>query len=554
MMETNEYESGLNMLEELTTNAQQIQDQLLGEILSRNAGSEYLRRFLHGQADKQLFKKNVPIASYEDIKPYIDRIANGEASSHVLSAETFIGFFLSTGTSGGQPKLIPVTAESANRMAMFNALRWSLVIKHVGDIDEAGKRMELMFAKPEVETPCGLKASAVSTRVLKGSRFRAILPKLYTSPFETIFCPDTKQSMYCQLLFGLLQRDEVFMIGSIFASTVLRSIKFLENNWQELCSNIRTGQISDWITDLGCRTAAASIMKPDSDLAYLIENICRCKSWDGIIRKLWPKTKYIGAICTGAMMQYTAELEFYCGGLPLVSGFYGCSEGVNGINLEPLCKPSDVSYTFLPDAVYYEFVPIEEESVGTKSNDKDTKPVDLVNVKPGRCYELLVTSSIGRQNVGLCVDVERTSESDILKALTEAKILLDQLGLILTEYTSYGDTSSTPGHYVIFWELKAKEGNNGKELDPKVMEACCSRIEDSLHFTYRRYRKENIIAALEIRVVKQGTFEALMDYFVSRGPSLSQYKTPICIKPKEALKILDSRVIAKFFSQKTPTI
>ncbi|KAK8506432.1 hypothetical protein V6N12_034164 [Hibiscus sabdariffa] len=215
-----------------------------------------------------------------------------------------------------------------------------------------------------------------------------------------------------------------------------------------------------------------------------------------------------------------------------------------------------------------------------KSNDKDTEPVDLVNVKPGRCYELLVTSSIGlyrykvgdvlmvtgfhnntpqfqfvgRQNVSLGVDVERTSESDILKAVTEAKILLDQLGLILTEYTSYGDTSSTPGHYVIFWELKAKEGNNGKELDPKVMEACCFRIEDSLHFTYRMYRKENIIAALEIRIVKQGTFEALMDYFVSRGASLSQYKTPICIKPKAALKILDSRVIAKFFSHKAPTI
>ncbi|KAK8559634.1 hypothetical protein V6N13_016375 [Hibiscus sabdariffa] len=302
------------------------------------------------------------------------------------------------------------------------------------------------------------------------------------------------------------------MIGSIFASTVLRGFKVLENNWQELCSNIRTGQISDQITDSGCRTAASLILKPNPELADLIGNICSCKSWDGIIRKLWPKTKYIGTICTGAMMQYTAELEFYCGGLPLVSSFYGCSEGALGINLEPLCKPSDVSYTFLPDAVYYEFVPIKEEcitespkqvefsgvsqneSLETKSNDEDTEPVDLVNVKPGRCYELLVTNSkglyryrvgdvlmvtgfhnntpqfrfVGRQNVALGVDVERTSEADLLKAVMEAKTLLDPLGFILTEYTSYGDTSSTPGHYVIFWELKAKEGNNGKELDPKV--------------------------------------------------------------------------------------
>ncbi|KAB2015487.1 hypothetical protein ES319_D08G028800v1 [Gossypium barbadense] len=164
---------------------------------------------------------------------------------------------------------------------------------------------------------------------------------------------------------------------------------------------------------------------------------------------------------------------------------------------------------------------------------------------------------VGRQNVALGVDMERTSEADILKAVAEAKALLDPLGLILTEYTSYGDTSSTPGHYVIFWEIKPKEGNNnnnnGKELDPKVMEECCSKMEDSLHFTYRMYRKENMIAALEIRVVKQGTFESLLDYFVSKGASLSQYKTPICIKSKEALNILDSRVIAKFFSPRTPT-
>ncbi|KAL4311831.1 hypothetical protein GQ457_01G049620 [Hibiscus cannabinus] len=158
---------------------------------------------------------------------------------------------------------------------------------------------------------------------------------------------------------------------------------------------------------------------------------------------------------------------------------------------------------------------------------------------------------VGRENVALGVDVERTSEADLLKAVTEAKTLLDPLGFILTGFTSYGDTSSTPGHYVIFWELKAKEGNNGKELDPKVMEECCSQIEDSLHFTYRMYRKENIIAALEIRVVQQGTFEALMDYFISRGASLSQYKTPVCIKSKEALEILDSRVVGKFFSPKT---
>lgn len=91
-MATNEYEvDGLKMMEELTINAHQVQEEVLGEILKRNAETEYLKGFLNGQSGKQLFKNNVPIVTYEDIKPYVDRIANGEPSD-ILLAEPVIEF------------------------------------------------------------------------------------------------------------------------------------------------------------------------------------------------------------------------------------------------------------------------------------------------------------------------------------------------------------------------------------------------------------------------------------------------------------------------------
>ncbi|XVE50221.1 hypothetical protein DITRI_Ditri01bG0144500 [Diplodiscus trichospermus] len=558
-MENIENGTELKMMEELTTNAQQIQEQLLEEILMKNAATEYLSRFLNGHADRQLFKKNVPIVSYEDIKPYIDRIANGEPSD-ILLAEPLTEFYRSTGTSGGQPKLIPATAEIADKRAILQTLSEPVMKKYFGELEQAGKSLELMFAKPEIETPSGLK------------------------------------SLYCQLLLGLIRRDEVVTFGSLFASTVVRAIKFLEDHLKELCYNIKTGQLSNWITDSGCRNAVSLIMKPHPELADSIENICSCKSWEGIIKKLWPKAKFIRCITTGVMSQYTEQLDFYGGGLPLVSRFYVSSECIFGINLEPLSKPSDVSYTLLPNMAYFEFLPVKKgcqtmspevqfnglsdhhESTEMKTKNQDIEPVDLVNVKPGQRYELVVTTSAGlyrykvgdilmatgfynntpqfqfveRQNVILSIDADKTSEADLLKAVTEAKSLIDPLGFILTGYTSYGDTSLAPGHYVIFWELKEKEGNNNKELDPKKMVECCYKMEESLNYIYKVYRKQNAISALEIRVVKPGTFDALMDYYVSKGASMSQYKTPSCIKSKEALKILDSRVIGKFFSPKTP--
>ncbi|MBA0705480.1 hypothetical protein Golax_017671, partial [Gossypium laxum] len=247
-----------------------------------------------------------------------------------------------------------------------------------GDLDKTGKRLQLFFAKTGSETACGLKATTVLT--------------------------NNNQSMFCQLLLGLIHRDEVVSVGSTFATVVLRAIKFLEQYYGELCSNIRTGRISDWVNDPGCRNIVTSIVKPNPKLADSIENLCGCKSWEGILRKVWPKAKLVDAITTGAMSQYAETLEFYSRGLPLVSTGYICSEAICGINLEPLSKPFEIQF--------------------------NAKPVDLVNVKPGHYYELLVTT---------------------------------YGGFILRWYTSHVDASSMPGHYVVFWELKAKEGNDNIE-------------------------------------------------------------------------------------------
>ena len=150
--------------------------------------------------------------------------------------------------------------------------------------------MYLLFVKPEIKTPSGLMARPVLTSYYKNSNFKN-RPfnrfNVYTSPDETILCSDSKQSMYCQLLCGLVQREEVLRVGAVFASAFLRAIKFLEDYWKELCSNIRTGHLSDWITDPSCRKVVSLILsKPNSELADLIEHECSTKSWEGIIKKL----------------------------------------------------------------------------------------------------------------------------------------------------------------------------------------------------------------------------------------------------------------------------
>lgn len=165
---------------------------------------------------------------------------------------------------------------------------------------------------------------------------------------------------------------------------------------------------------------------------------------------------------------------------------------------------------------------------------------------------------ICRRNVILSIDSDKTNEEDLHKSIMEAKRLLEPYNALLVEYTSCTDTSSVPGHYVIYWEIKhctpSVLDKVTSPLGRKVLQDCCIAIEEDLDYIYRRCRThDKTIGPLEIRVVKTGTFDLLMDLFIKRGASINQYKTPRCIKSDSALKLLNSNVKACFFSPKDPT-
>ncbi|RID44873.1 hypothetical protein BRARA_I01638 [Brassica rapa] len=87
--------------------------------------NDYLRRHLHGSCDKELFKKNVPVVSYDDVKPYIQCFANGEPSN-VICGKPITRFLLSSGTSEGKQKIFLANNKYFEDMSFIYALRSSL--------------------------------------------------------------------------------------------------------------------------------------------------------------------------------------------------------------------------------------------------------------------------------------------------------------------------------------------------------------------------------------------------------------------------------------------
>ncbi|PKU72460.1 probable indole-3-acetic acid-amido synthetase GH3.1 [Dendrobium catenatum] len=566
----------LSFIEDVTTNPDEAQHRVLAEILAQNSAAEYLHR--HGltgpsAGDPEAFRRLIPIVSYNEILPDILRIAQGDTSP-ILAGRPISEFLTSSGTSGGERKLMPTIDEELDRRSFFYSLHMPVMSQFVPNLN-AGKGMYLLFVKSEARTPGGLLARPVLTSYYKSRHFINREPdpyNVYTSPTEAILCLDSYQSMYAQLLCGLAQNAEVMRVGAVFASGFIRAIKFLEKHWPRMCRDIRNGTLDEEVTDRAVRAAVERILRPDPALADHIEAECSKESWKGIIRRLWPNTKYIDVIVTGTMAQYIPTLDLYGDGLPLACTMYASSECYFGLNLNPMCKPSEVAYTLIPTMGYFEFLPVSLEG---SSNHKQDDLVELTDVKLGHEYELVVTTYAGlyryrvgdvlkvsgfknkapqfsfvkRKNVALSIDADKTDEVELHAAVEKAVRHLEPVGASVVEYTSYADTTMIPGHYVLYWELRKGK----KEVPGSVFEECCLAIEESLNSVYRQGRAaDGSIGALEIRVVEEGSFDKLMDYAISQGASINQYKAPRCVRPGQVVELLEGRVKERYFSPRCP--
>ena len=98
-------DEALKELEKLTMKADEVQESILKEILARNGKTEYLNKYMGGSKDVLEFKSCVPVIMYNRIRPYIQRIANGEDSSlitgHPITEMLCRSLSLSSTTSSG---------------------------------------------------------------------------------------------------------------------------------------------------------------------------------------------------------------------------------------------------------------------------------------------------------------------------------------------------------------------------------------------------------------------------------------------------------------------
>ncbi|KAI5423850.1 Jasmonoyl--L-amino acid synthetase jar4, variant 2 [Lathyrus oleraceus] len=524
-------EKVMEEFESMTKDAEKVQRETLRRILEDNSSAEYLQNLgLNGRTDPESFKACVPLATHKDLEPFIYRILEGD-DSPILTGKSITTMSLSSGTTQGKPKYIPWNDELFE--STMQIYKTSFAFRNREFPIKNGKALNFIYGSKQFKTKGGLIATTATTNVFRNPSYKPTMKALQSqccSPDEVIFGGDFFQSLYCHLLCGLIFREEVQLVSSTFAHSIVHAFRAFEQVWEELCNDIREGVLTSRVTVPSIRTAMSKLLKPNPELANVIHKKCSgLSNWYGLIPELFPNAKYIYGIMTGSMEPYLEKLRHYAGVVPLLTADYGASEGWIAANVNPKLPPELATYAVLPQIAYFEFIPLSQLENEDTFSCVDPHPVGLTEVKIGEEYEIVMTTF---------------SDIDLQLAVEAAAKLLVLEKLEVVEFTSHVDLSTEPGHYVIFWEISG-------EASGRVLSECCNCLDRSfIDAGYTSSRKVNAIGALELRVVRKGTFQKILDHYLGLGTAVSQYKTPRCVGPTHntVLQILSENVVNRFFS------
>jgi hypothetical protein len=180
---------------------------VLREIVAKNRDTRYgLEHGFSEVRDFAQWRTRVPVAKYENLKPYVDRMAAGEPD--ILTKEPVEMFARTSGTTA-EPKFIPVT-KSCRRRAHADSSRaflWYARRDHPRILE--GRSMSLVSPAEEGRTPGGIPFGSTSGAMYRG--FPLPVRNTYAVPYEVFEIDDYDTEYYVLQRVGVAS-DVTFLV------------------------------------------------------------------------------------------------------------------------------------------------------------------------------------------------------------------------------------------------------------------------------------------------------------------------------------------------------
>lgn len=556
-------------LEKDTKDIKSTQNRFLLERLLNNADTVYGKEFKFSEIkSREDFVKQHPLTRISHYADYIERMMSGE--KNILTVSQPVIFAVTSGTSG-KSSLLPMTKPQRLKFFLQGvAIAYYYMTEAYPKIMNLQKVLKFFYTPKWRTSPSGIPVGPNSSSPTNSKS----LLNLYSTPPVAYAILSEPEALYIHLLFAL--RDpNIGILEANFSSIVYNSLSALVYHWKSLADDIEQGHVSASLKiEDTIRQELDKLLNPDKQRADEIRSAFK-DGRIGLVKRLWPNCNTVLGADTGTFaLQGDMLRETFCKGIPLYSPLYAASEGLLGINIWPLQRPS--RYLLALKSMFFEFIPVE------KSDENQPETNFLDQVEKGCVYELVISTASGlmryrfgdvvrvvdfynqcpiiefmyRQGQLLNVRGEKTSECAIYTALTEAVsrwsganimdyscadsvVVGDEGGRILE------DNQETKESYVpfyhIFIELEHEDGDFVLSDKQKnyVDEALCEQS-----YVYQSFRKKGSIGPMKIHIVRPGTFQSLRDVTIeTTSASSNQYKSPRVLKRREAIDVVMKNVV-----------
>ena len=365
-----------------TADPERYQEETLLGILAANAGTTYGREHgfarLHSAAD---FQSAVPINTYEELRPYVDRIADG-SDPHALTGDP-VEMFTNTSGTTSKPKLVPVTASGRRaERRVKNAWLAHLAGDHPSVL--SGQAFYLFNSAEEYRTPSGLWVGSNAGLMYRNTN--PLLRSMLVVPYEVCQIADY-ESRYYVILRHILAAP-LSMMTCINPSSILLLAELANQHAEALIKDIYAGGLRDGLALSSEQYAFfRARLKPNRDRA---RELARLLARDGRLlpSRYWPRLKVLNSWKGPGVRAFIEKCRAWYADVPVRDVGYGSSEFRTGL----VISDEDSRNIPLPDNYFYEFVPEGEREAFLSGR---CRPLLLHELEEGGRYLILQTGPHG---------------------------------------------------------------------------------------------------------------------------------------------------------------
>lgn len=426
------------------------------------------------------FKNNVPISSYEEMYPYIERIMKGE--QNILWPSDITWFAKSSGTTNARSKFIPVSPESLEECHF-----------------KAGKDLFSIYVNNVPET------------------------KLFTGKNLAVGGSHQINHFNSKSFYGDV--SAVIMANLPFWAQFIRTPSLeiaLLDNWEEKIEKLAEATLNENVTALsGVPTWTILILKRILELTGKKD-----------ISEVWPNLELFihGAVAFSPYKSIFKELiksdkMNYLETYNASEGFFGIQDQLNNEDL----------LLMLDYGVFYEFIPIED------IDSDNPKVINLGDVELGKNYAIIISTNAGLWRYKIGDTVKFTSlnpyririsgrtkhfinafgeELIVENADTALSYAAEKTGAILSNYTAaphYLELNTKGGHE---WVIEFEKEPNSKEEFTHLLDSKLREINSD----YDAKRHSDL--ALVLPTVHFAPTDTFYNWMKNRGKLGGQNKVP----------------------------